>query len=304
MARVLRYVTTDAMGSVTSVLSSTGEVLERRSYDAFGQMTCMLPDGTPVATSPTGLKVGFHGQLIDELTGMYQMGYRWYSPVLGRWVSRDPIGLEGGINCTVFADNAPNHYIDTFGMGAVVPPQTIWLDELGVTTRECERCEKLCKDFCPDLMGAWAVDKEIPPAIHELHPREPDQLGIKDLLKGEFHWWGFYGGPGYSNGGPDRDSALEANRVGPPYGPVPIDAQDNCYRKHDIDHKRCSCRSSNKFDVTMCKAVADLALSNCLWRSIGYRNELGSPKAIFSALFFRINAGKAAGVVWASNFFE
>ncbi|MFN7341688.1 MAG: RHS repeat-associated core domain-containing protein [Opitutia bacterium] len=90
--------TTDAMGSVTSVLSSTGEVLERRSYHAFGQMTCMLPDGTPVATSPTGLKVGFHGQLMDQLTGMYQMGYRWYSPVLGRWASRDPIGLEGGVN--------------------------------------------------------------------------------------------------------------------------------------------------------------------------------------------------------------
>jgi RHS repeat-associated protein len=108
-------VTTDAMGSVTSVLSSTGEVLERRSYDAFGQMTCMLPDGTPVATSPTGLKVGFHGQLIDELTGMYQMGYRWYSPVLGRWASRDPIGLEGGVNeCSAYGNN-PINRIDPLG---------------------------------------------------------------------------------------------------------------------------------------------------------------------------------------------
>jgi RHS repeat-associated protein len=119
MARILRYVTTDAMGSVTSVLSSTGEVLERRSYDAFGQMTCMLPDGTPVATSPTGLKVGFHGQLMDQLTGMYQMGYRWYSPVLGRWVSRDPIGLEGGGNLAGFSENEPNSMGDTFGTIAV-----------------------------------------------------------------------------------------------------------------------------------------------------------------------------------------
>jgi RHS repeat-associated protein len=115
MARVLRYVTIDAMGSVTSVLSSTGEVLERRSYDAFGQMTCTLPDGTPVATSPTGLKVGFHGQLIDELTGMYQMGYRWYSPVLGRWVSRDPIGLEGGVNVYGAFDNNPITRTDPWG---------------------------------------------------------------------------------------------------------------------------------------------------------------------------------------------
>ncbi|MFN7339639.1 MAG: RHS repeat domain-containing protein [Opitutia bacterium] len=107
---------TDAMGSVMSVLSSTGEVLERRSYDAFGKMTCMLPDGTPVATSPTGLKVGFHGQLMDQLTGMYQMGYRWYSPVLGRWASRDPIGFEGGVNRMEFVGNYPTTMDDKFGL--------------------------------------------------------------------------------------------------------------------------------------------------------------------------------------------
>jgi RHS repeat-associated protein len=104
------------MGSVTSVLSSTGEVLERRTYDAFGQLTCMLPDGTPVATSPTGLKVGFHGQLLDQFTGMYQMGYRWYSPVLGRWVSRDPIGLIGGYNLLNFVGNCPHMFNDTIGL--------------------------------------------------------------------------------------------------------------------------------------------------------------------------------------------
>jgi RHS repeat-associated protein len=119
MARVLRYVMTDAMGSVMSVLSSTGEVLERRSYDAFGKMTCMLPDGTPVATSPTGLKVGFHGQLLDQLTGMYQMGYRWYLPVLGRWVSRDPIGFEGGVNLYNAFGNAPLDMLDPWGQAGV-----------------------------------------------------------------------------------------------------------------------------------------------------------------------------------------
>jgi len=107
------------MGSVTSVLSSTGEVLERRSYDAFGQVTYMLPDGTPVATSPTGLKVGFHGQLLDQFTGMYQMGYRWYSPVLGRWASRDPVGLAGGSNPYVMAGNSPATATDVYGLWQV-----------------------------------------------------------------------------------------------------------------------------------------------------------------------------------------
>jgi uncharacterized protein RhaS with RHS repeats len=53
---------------------------------------------------------------MDELTGMYQMGYRWYSPVLGRWVSRDPIGLEGGVNPSTFCLNIPTVAGDAFGL--------------------------------------------------------------------------------------------------------------------------------------------------------------------------------------------
>lgn len=110
------YVTTDAMGSVMAVLDETGNVLERRSYDAFGEATYMLPDGTVVPDSPTGVDIGFQGQLMDKLTGMYQMGYRWYSPVLGRWVSRDPIGLEGGINVAAFVGNCPIILSDSYGL--------------------------------------------------------------------------------------------------------------------------------------------------------------------------------------------
>ena len=110
------YVTSDTMGSVTTILDADGNVLERRSYDAFGDVTCMAPDGTPVAESPTGLDVGFQGQVRDEVTGLYQMGYRWYNPVLGRWLSRDPIGLNGDINQVRFASNSPATFVDANGL--------------------------------------------------------------------------------------------------------------------------------------------------------------------------------------------
>ena len=110
------YVTTDAMGSVTAILDEEGNVLERRRYDAFGEMTCMAPDGTPVAESLTGLDVGFQGQIRDEGTGLYQMGYRWYNPVLGRWLSRDLIGLSGGSNLTRALGNAPQMAYDYYGL--------------------------------------------------------------------------------------------------------------------------------------------------------------------------------------------
>lgn len=114
------YVTTDAMGSVMAVLDETGNVLERRSYDAFGEATYMLPDGTVVPDSPTGVDIGFQGQLMDQLTGMYQMGYRWYSPILGRWVSRDPIGLKGGVNPLAYVLNVPVTGQDPFGLSCKV----------------------------------------------------------------------------------------------------------------------------------------------------------------------------------------
>jgi RHS repeat-associated protein len=116
------YVASDAMGNATAILDENGNVLERRSYEAFGEMTCMTPDGTPLATSPIVVDVGFQGQQIDELTGMYQMGYRWYSPILGRWASSDPIGLEGGINIMSFVENRPNDFSDPNGLSPQCAP--------------------------------------------------------------------------------------------------------------------------------------------------------------------------------------
>ena len=110
------YVTSDAMGSATAILDEDGNVLERRSYEAFGEMACMQPDGSPVEISPTGVDVGFQGQICDDVTGLYQMGYRWYNPALGRWLSRDPIGLEGGVNEVTFVGNTPTFHSDVSGL--------------------------------------------------------------------------------------------------------------------------------------------------------------------------------------------
>lgn len=113
------YVASDAMGSATAILDDDGNVLERRSYDAFGEMTCMLPDGTPVAASPTRVDVGFQGQIRDEVTSLQQMGYRWHNPALGRWLSRDPIGLNGGYNQNTYCINSPTQRSDASGLISV-----------------------------------------------------------------------------------------------------------------------------------------------------------------------------------------
>jgi len=41
-------------------------------------------------------------------TPVYYYGYRYYSPELGRWISRDPIEEKGGLNVYAFVNNSLN----------------------------------------------------------------------------------------------------------------------------------------------------------------------------------------------------
>jgi uncharacterized protein RhaS with RHS repeats len=42
-------------------------------------------------------------------------GLRYYSPGLGRWISRDPIGERGGANLLCLVANSPIMHVDPFG---------------------------------------------------------------------------------------------------------------------------------------------------------------------------------------------
>lgn len=48
-------------------------------------------------------------------TGLYYYGRRFYSPVLRRWLNRDPIGEEGGNNLYCFCGNNSVLYHDVHG---------------------------------------------------------------------------------------------------------------------------------------------------------------------------------------------
>jgi len=41
---------------------------------------------------------------------------RWYDPVTGRWLSKDPIGISGGLNQYVFCYNNPVNFRDPTGL--------------------------------------------------------------------------------------------------------------------------------------------------------------------------------------------
>ncbi len=63
-------------------------------------------------------------------SGVLFYGFRYYSPELGRWVNRDPIEEEGGVNLYGFIDNEPIAYLDALGLWRGIwprlPPGQSW----------------------------------------------------------------------------------------------------------------------------------------------------------------------------------
>jgi RHS repeat-associated protein len=56
------------------------------------------------------------GYRYDAETGNYYVRNRYYSPTLGRWLTRDPIGYRGGINLYCYVNSSPVGNVDAEGL--------------------------------------------------------------------------------------------------------------------------------------------------------------------------------------------
>ena len=99
----------DNNGNVIGYWDERGRLAAEFVYDAFGN-----PVGghdAPYVHLPHRFSTKYH----DAETDLYYYGYRYYSPSLGRWISRDPIEEHGGKNLNAFVANSPLHYLDRLG---------------------------------------------------------------------------------------------------------------------------------------------------------------------------------------------
>ena len=99
----------DNNGNVTDYVSETGEVVASYEYDAFGRT---IDKSGPMADV---FPFRFSTKYYDAETGLYYYGYRYYSPELGRWLTRDPIEEDGGDNLYAFCENNGVNKYDCLG---------------------------------------------------------------------------------------------------------------------------------------------------------------------------------------------
>ena len=109
------YTTMDYFNG-SAILNTSGTVLERYAYSAFGVRRIMAADFSPRTSSSYAWDFGFQGQFREAETDCYNYGYRFYVPLLGRWINRDPIGEMGGVNLFSFAKNDGIGELDKYGL--------------------------------------------------------------------------------------------------------------------------------------------------------------------------------------------
>jgi len=95
---------------MTMVNTATGEAQARFEYDPFGQE--VRATGPALAHA----KFRFSSKYFDGESDLSYYGYRFYNPDTGRWVNRDPIGEQGGVNLYGFVSNNPVNATDPLGL--------------------------------------------------------------------------------------------------------------------------------------------------------------------------------------------
>lgn len=118
----MKYLHQDHLGSTDVVTGSSGQVLERQSFDAFGTRRVATSWAAPLAAlSSQATTRGFTGhEQLDDL-GLIHMNGRVYDPVLGRFLSADPIVQSPGepqtLNRYSYVGNNPLSRVDPSGYG-------------------------------------------------------------------------------------------------------------------------------------------------------------------------------------------
>ena len=91
-----------------AITDANKTAVQRYIYDAFG---------LPKATTSFKNSYQFTGREWDKETGLYFYRARYYDPLLGRFIQKDPIGFKGGDMVLYgYTSNNPLNHVDPNGL--------------------------------------------------------------------------------------------------------------------------------------------------------------------------------------------
>jgi RHS repeat-associated protein len=124
------YYHSNTLFSVMALTDASESVVERYRYDAYGACTVLDPDGSADSDGLSDVEnpYTYTGRRLDDESGLMQYRHRWYSPTLGRFISRDPAGYRFAMSLLVYCGSLPAVLVDPFGLAAEPPtPLDQWM---------------------------------------------------------------------------------------------------------------------------------------------------------------------------------
>lgn len=108
-AQTVEYIHTDALGTPIAVTDANRVVIERSEYEPYGKLL-----NRPLTDGP-----GFTGHVQDAATGLTYMQQRYYDPMLGLFLSVDPVTAYsnplGQFHRYRYANDNPYRFTDPDG---------------------------------------------------------------------------------------------------------------------------------------------------------------------------------------------
>lgn len=110
----------DINGNIRALVNAQSHLIEETyRFSAFGEESLFNAEMQCVRDSINPWR--FSGKRVDPETGFVYFGHRYYDPIVGRWITPDPLGMDEGPNLYAYVSNNPIGHIDAYGLFEETP---------------------------------------------------------------------------------------------------------------------------------------------------------------------------------------
>ena len=211
-----------------------------------------------VAFAENKILAGGGGYNADAETQNYYVRNRCYLPTLGRWLTRDPIGYQGGINLYEYVQSSPVGTSNWSGHGCLVTftcrLARSWISRQNSSIRECRyQCTEVSRE---DITGPGSTVY----CESASFPRAPI------VMEDDSHtssWWGLCGTPPRCPSSKSLQK-LYYKAAGGPWGACSRSkCRKNCGDAYGNSMSTCELIPDEKLKLA-CKVAATLWDNTCI----------------------------------------